>query len=154
MNRLRDSRFIEGVQFGARGVILKESSTDLLFKCIRGVAAGQYWMDNNCVADLAQALRELTRLSRTPQPGNAFGLTAREMEIIAAVLSGHGNKGIADMLKICNHTVKNHLTAIFDKLGVSSRLELGLFAAKHFVVDKNLGTLRSNAPRTLERARR
>ena len=145
---------VESVQLGARGVILKGSSTDLLFKCIRCVAAGQYWMDHNSVGDLAQALRELTRLSRTPQPGDAFGLTAREMEIVAAVLSGHGNQGIADMLKIRKHTVKNHLTAIFDKLGVSSRLELGLLATKHFVVDEDSRTLQWNAPAALERARR
>ena len=92
--------------------------------------------------------------SRACLKRNAYGLTAREKKIVAAVLSGHGNQGIAETLNISRHTVKNHLTAIFKKLGVSSRLELGLFAAKHFVVDEDSRTLHWNTPAPLERVRR
>ena len=138
------------MQLGARGVILKESSTDLLFKAIRCVAAGQYWIDHGGVSDLAQALRQFARLSQSPPPGTAFRLTARELEIVVAVLAGHSNQGIAEMLKISDRTVKNHLTAIFEKLNVSSRLELGLFAANHFVVDEDV-SIHWNVPSALER---
>ncbi|PYS51143.1 MAG: DNA-binding response regulator [Acidobacteria bacterium] len=124
-------RILESARLGARGVILKESPADILFKCIRSVMAGELWMDHLAVSDLAQALRELIRQPRVGRPKEAFGLTPRELEIVGAILSGNSNKDIAERLKISNQTVKNHLSAIFDKLGVSSRLELGLFAAKH-----------------------
>ena len=61
-------------------------------------------------------------------------LTSRECEIISAVLQGDANKDIATRLAIGEQTVKNHLTNIFNKIGVSSRLELALFAAKHRLV--------------------
>ena len=130
-------RIIESVRLGARGVILKESPADVLFKCIRTVMAGELWVDNAAVSDLAKALREMIRQPRPKGTRETFGLTPREREIVGAILSGYSNKDIAEKLKISNQTVKNHLSAIFDKLGVSSRLELGLFATKHRVISQD-----------------
>jgi len=128
---------LESVRLGARGVILKESPADVLVKCIRSVMAGELWMDHFTVSDLAHALRDKMRQPRTLRSKEAYGLTTRELEIVGAILSGYSNKDIAEKLKISNQTVKNHLSAIFDKLGVSSRLELGLFATKHRVVSQD-----------------
>jgi two-component system, NarL family, nitrate/nitrite response regulator NarL len=122
------SEMLQAIQFGARAVVLKHSATDVLIDCIGDVMAGRYWIGNENVSDLMQALRRLL-----PRPGerakrNAFGLTSRELEVIAAVVSGYTNQDIADKFSISPHTVKNHLSNIFDKLGVSNRLELVLFA--------------------------
>jgi len=124
-------QIVEAIQFGARGVVLKDSPPELLFKSIRSVMVGQYWLERSSVSDLAQQLH-----SQPAIPGRrAFSLTPRESQIIAAVVGGYGNKDIAEKLSISDQTVKNHITAIFDKLGVSSRLELALFAMNHQLVE-------------------
>ena len=119
---------VESVQLGARGVILKEACPDLLFKCIRCVAAGQYWVDHRGVCDIVDALKRSVSFPDLSEPLNAFGLTQREFQIVAAIRLGESNKEIAKKLHIRHQTVKNHLTTIFDKLGVSTRLELMRFA--------------------------
>src|SRR5438093_945053 len=103
-------------------------------------------MDATGVSDLAHAYRQLARQFQLPQPRKTFGLTPRELEIVAAVLAGEGNRGIATKLRISDQTVKNHLTAIFDKVGVSSRLELGLFA-KHLEAVEDLSRIVRRANR-------
>ena len=130
-------QILESVRLGTRGVILKEAPAEVLVKCIRAVMAGELWMDHFAVSDLAHALRDKMNQPRTLRSKDPFGLTPREVEIVAAILSGYSNKDIAEKLKISHQTVKNHLSAIFDKLGVSSRLELGLFATKHRVVSQD-----------------
>jgi two-component system, NarL family, nitrate/nitrite response regulator NarL len=124
---------VRAFELGARGVVLKESATELLFESIRSVLAGQYWAGRQTVGDLVAALRGLR--SPTPQAQRTRGLTPREREIIAAVASGCGNGEIARQLAISEHTVKHHLTNIFDKLGVSTRLELALLAVAQGLVD-------------------
>ena len=130
------SEMVQVVQLGARAVVLKESATQVLVDCIRTVMAGRYWVGNEHVSDLVDALR---RLRPAPATGTAdrrtFGLTARELEVIATVVAGSTNKDIAQTLSISDHTVKSHLTNIFDKLGVSNRLELVLFAIERRLTD-------------------
>jgi len=124
-------QMIEAIQLGARGVVMKGASVDLLFKAIRAVMAGEYWIDRGRVTDLAHALYNTMR-EQSPSPAkNGFGMTPRERQIVAAVLSGYTNRDIAEKLSISDQTVKNHLTAIYDKVGVSSRLELALCATKY-----------------------
>jgi DNA-binding NarL/FixJ family response regulator len=127
-------QIIEALQLGARGVVLKDAASQLLLKSIRAVMAGQYWVGRNSVADLVQYLRELTASTREETRQKTFGLTPREREIIGAIVAGSTNRDIARQLSISEDTVKHHLTNIFDKTGVSTRLELALFAVNHRLV--------------------
>lgn len=131
---IEKEQIVEALQLGARGVVLKESATQLLFKSIRSVMAGQYWVGRESVSDLVAILRRLMPAAGKPAQQKGFGLTPRELEIIAAVVAGYANKEIAQKLSISEDTVKHHLTNIFDKLGVSTRLELALFAVNHQLV--------------------
>lgn len=119
---------VEALQLGARGVLLKEAAAQLVIKSIRAVMAGQYWVGREVFPDLVQYLRQMTPRGSPEEPGKAFGLTPRELEIIAAIASGCTNKDIVQRLSISEDTVKHHLTRIFDKTGASNRLELALFA--------------------------
>lgn len=121
---------VNALQLGARGLVFKESATVLLLQAIRAVMDGQYWIGRETVTDLVFALRSLTRESREPEPSSKFGLTLRELQIVELVGTAASNKEIAESLSISDKTVKHHLTSIFDKLGVSSRVELALFAIK------------------------
>jgi len=121
-------QIVEALQLGARGVVLKDSATQILLKSIRAVMNGEYWVGRESVSNLVQYLRTLvTPPSAFPQR-NKYRLTPRELEIIAAVVAGFANKEIAQYFKISEDTVKHHLSNIFDKVGVSSRLEMALFA--------------------------
>ena len=115
------------IELGARGVLLKDARAGLLVRAIRTVAAGEYWVDREPVADFRQALERLAARKRQP----TFGLTHRESEIVAAVAAAYTNKDIAQLFEISETTVKHHLTNIFDKVGVSTRLELAMFAVNH-----------------------
>jgi len=127
---------LEALQLGARGLVMKDAATELLLKCIQVVMAGQYWLGRESVSDLVQMLRD----GGAPVPGTAsvkkFGLTRRELEIISTIVAGYTNKEIARKFLLSEDTVKHHLTNIFDKLGVSSRLELALFAINHRLVEE------------------
>lgn len=120
-------QIVEALQLGARGVVLKESATQLLLNSIRAVMAGQYWVGRETISNLVEYLRRLLAPPPTPKQ-KKFGLTPRELEIVSAVVAGYTNKDIAAHYKISEDTVKHHLSNIFDKLGVSTRLELALFA--------------------------
>jgi two-component system, NarL family, nitrate/nitrite response regulator NarL len=122
-------------ELGARGLVLKDSATSMLFKSIRAVMAGQYWIGRQSVSSLVQTLKHYKNSSTNKKPKN-YGLTPREMEIVRAVVSGYPNKEIATRFSISEQTVKHHITNIFDKLGVYNRLELTLFAFHHGIVEK------------------
>jgi two-component system, NarL family, nitrate/nitrite response regulator NarL len=122
------SQIVEALQLGARGVVLKDSATQLLLKAIHTVMAGEYWVGREAVSNLVQYLRTLVQASGDDARQRKFGLTPREVEIVSAVVAGFANKEIAEYFKISEDTVKHHLSNIFDKLGVSTRLELALFA--------------------------
>jgi two-component system, NarL family, nitrate/nitrite response regulator NarL len=119
---------VEALQLGARGVVLKDSATQLLLKAIHTVMSGEYWVGRESVSNLVQYLRNLVQSSGDEARQKKFGLTPRELEIVSAVVAGFANKEIAEYFKISEDTVKHHLSNIFDKLGVSTRLELALFA--------------------------
>jgi two-component system, NarL family, nitrate/nitrite response regulator NarL len=122
------SQIVEALQLGARGVVLKDSATQLLLKAIQTVMSGEYWVGRESVSNLVQYLRTLMQSSHDEARQKKFGLTPRELEIVSAVVAGYANKEIAEYFKISEDTVKHHLSNIFDKLGVSTRLELALFA--------------------------
>jgi two-component system nitrate/nitrite response regulator NarL len=115
-------------------VILKESTTALLFKSIRAVIGDEYWVGRDDVGHLVERLRRLTEQCEAEGHAKRFKLTRREMEIVTAVAAGESNKGIAQRLSLSEDTVKHHVSHVFDKLGVFSRLELAVFAINHKLV--------------------
>jgi two-component system, NarL family, nitrate/nitrite response regulator NarL len=132
------SQIVEALQLGARGVVLKDSATQLLIKAIHTVMAGEYWVGRESVSNLVQYLRTLMQSSHDEARQKKFGLTPRELEIVSAVVAGYSNKEIAEYFKISEDTVKHHLSNIFDKLGVSTRLELALFAVNQALPLKSI----------------
>jgi two-component system nitrate/nitrite response regulator NarL len=126
---IEPSELLRAIQLGARGVVLKESATRLLIDGIHRVVDGKYVIGAGVADDRDQAVRHVGA-----QRTRRYELTARELEIVAAVVSGDSNRDIAGRLAISPQTVKHHLTSIFDKTGVSSRLELALFAIRHGLV--------------------
>ena len=126
---------VRALQLGARGVVMKESATQLLLKSIRAVMKGEFWVGRDSVSDLVQFLREGLRGPRIKEPlRKDFALTPRELDVVAAIVAGYTNRDVAEKFSISEDTVKHHLTNIFDKLGVSNRLELALFAVHHKLV--------------------
>jgi DNA-binding NarL/FixJ family response regulator len=121
-------QIVEALQLGARGVVLKDSATQLLLKSIHAVMSGEYWVGRESVSNLVVYLRNLMQSTNEETKQKKFGLTPRELEIVSAIVAGYANREIADYFKISEDTVKHHLSNIFDKLGVSTRLELALFA--------------------------
>ena len=121
---------VRALRLGARGVVQKDSATQMLYKCIRAVVAGEFWIGHERIADLMQTLRQIERApARERSP--ASRLTRREFQVIAAIVEGATNRDIAKQLRLSEQTVKNHLSRIFDKLGVSNRLELALYVVHH-----------------------
>jgi DNA-binding NarL/FixJ family response regulator len=125
-----DVQVVEALELGARGVVLKEAATELLFKAIRTVVAGQYWVGRDTVSDIVRHLRERSSSARR-RPSPADRLTRREKEIVAAVAAGESNRDTAKRLSLAEGTVKHHISNVFDKLGVSNRAELAAYAASH-----------------------
>lgn len=114
---------------GARGLVLKDSGISVLTDSIAAVMAGRYWMVDRSVDDPGGYLQ--CRKGQSGSEGTGYGLTRRELDIAAAVASGRTNREIAEDLSLSVQTVKHHITRIFDKLGVYTRLELSIFAAHH-----------------------
>ena len=122
---------IAALLLGARGVLLKEATPDLLFRSIRTVFEGGYWLGEEAIVDLLEAARSFGSQSPRIARERPFNLTAREREVTRHVVAGQSNKTMAQRFGVTEDTVKHHLTSIFDKVGVSSRLELALFAMHH-----------------------
>jgi DNA-binding NarL/FixJ family response regulator len=131
---VENRQMVEALQIGARGVVMKEAATQILLQAIRNVMAGQYWVGREPVADLAQYLRAHAAGQQNSK-AKSYGLTRREIEILSTIVSGLSNKEIAQKFSLSEDTVKHHLTNIFDKLGVSSRLELALFAINNRLIE-------------------
>ena len=119
---------LTALQHGARGIVMKDASADLLFKSIRAVMNGQFWIEREAVSDLVAALRESRPATPSLSSLGPFNLTPRELDVLRAVVEGDANKEVASRLGVTEPTVKHHLTSIYDKVGVSNRLELALFA--------------------------
>ena len=141
-----DREVVRAMRLGARGVVLKESAIDLLVKSIHCVHAGEIWLDSRMTAGVINAF------SASPKSGTRSEkplLSDREMEVVQLVAQGVHGKEIGEKLFISKQTVKNHMHNIFDKLGVSDRLELALYAIHHRLIDEPDGTL-APAPLSLK----
>jgi DNA-binding NarL/FixJ family response regulator len=125
---------IEALQIGARGIVLKDALADHLTSAIRAVVSGDYWIGGKRVVNLVGALHELMQKAAVPDR-KTFGLTPREMEVVGCIVEGCSNRDIAKQFTLSEETVKRHLSNIFDKTGVSTRLELAMFAIAHHLVN-------------------
>jgi DNA-binding NarL/FixJ family response regulator len=128
---IEPAELLRAVQLGARGVVLKEAAPRQIVEGIHRVMAGKYVIENDVADDLANAIRRAS-----PQKPRSDLLTARELEIVSGIVAGESNREIAARLSISLQTVKHHLTSVFDKTGVSTRLELALYAIRHGIVDE------------------
>jgi len=108
---------------GARGVFNRESSVEMFCKCLRSVDRGEIWADNRGVSLAVDALASIP-IIRTVDSAGLNLLSKREFEVVQCVVQGMTNREIAQRLGLSQHTVKNYLFRVFDKLGVSSRVEL------------------------------
>src|ERR1700688_3732105 len=133
-----DRDVVPAMPLGARGVLLKESAIDLIVKSIYRVHAGEIWLDTRMTAEVIDTF---SASSKSGARGEKRLLSDREMEIVQLVTQGFQNKEIGKELFISENTVKNHLHNIFDKIGVSDRLEMMLYAIHHGLIDKPNGTL-------------
>ena len=130
------NQFVQAMKFGTCGIVLKQTATELLIKSIRKVHAGEIWLDSHTTA-------AVMRQFSSPMEPSPLGsrdrdrspLSQREREIVVLVAQGFKNKEMAEKMFISEQTVKNHLHNIFDKLRVSDRLELALYA-----IHKNIHT--------------
>jgi two-component system, NarL family, nitrate/nitrite response regulator NarL len=134
------NEFVQAMKLGTSGIVLKQTATDLLIKSIRKVHAGEIWLDSYTTQAVirqfvagedAAAPPPLPPIAAPLQPQRdreRSPLSQREREIVALVAQGFKNKEMAEKMFISEQTVKNHLHNIFDKLGVSDRLELALYA--------------------------
>jgi two-component system, NarL family, nitrate/nitrite response regulator NarL len=119
---------VQAVQLGARGVVLKADASQVLFDSIMAVMDGHFWLGSQKLPDQEAALRK--SLAPIPDPDRGFDLSPREKEIVVALADGLTNRDIAERFGLSEITVKHHLRSIFDKCGVSNRLELALFALR------------------------
>ncbi len=119
---------------GARGLILKDAAVASLLTCIRAVIAGKFWVLGEAVTHLKTLDVEHDDAVKAGPKSNKYGLTSRELEVLASIVAGLTNREIAEKFAISEQTVKHHLTHIFDKAGVYNRLELALFAIHHGLV--------------------
>ena len=137
---VEETELRQALRLGARGFVLKESGAMQLLESIRVVHGGEYFVGRECMADLVSAVRTrgVVIEGRAPRQKADFGLTTRERQIVSAVVNAYQNKEIAEKFAISEKTVKHHLTNIFNKVGVSNRLELALFAVHHHLDSSTL----------------
>jgi two-component system, NarL family, nitrate/nitrite response regulator NarL len=124
--------FVEAMKLGCAGVLMKESPTSLIEKSLEKVQAGEIWLDSGTTAAVIRQFASPGDFPSSHPNGKTSReraqLSQREREIIVLIAQGYKNKEIAEKMFITEQTVKNHLHNVFDKLGVSDRLELALYA--------------------------
>ena len=124
------NEFVQAMKLGCSGIVLKQTAPELIVKSIRKVHGGEIWLDSHTTAAvMRQFASPAEMISGTPSRGRERSpLSQREREIVGLVAQGYKNREMAEKMFISEQTVKNHLHNIFDKLGVSDRLELALYA--------------------------
>jgi DNA-binding NarL/FixJ family response regulator len=120
---------VEAFRAGARGIFCRTESLKSLAKCIQCAQSGQVWANTKELGYLLGALSEAMSMG-PPDDSNLSTLSKRERDVVLCVAEGLSNREIAHRLNLTEHTVKNYLFRVFDKLGVSSRVEVVLHAFK------------------------
>ena len=131
---VEESSIVEAFYLGAHGIVLRGSPREVLLNSIRSVIAGQYWLDGESVPILIEALRKPVTSQKVAPSARDYGLTPHELKIVRKIANASSNKEMGQELSISERTVKHHLTNIFNKLGISSRVELAVFALKHGLI--------------------
>ena len=125
------NEFVQAMKLGCSGIVLKQTAPELIVKSIRKVYSGEIWLDSHTTAAVMRQFAAPGEMLGT-HPGarnrERSPLSQREREIVSLVAQGYKNREMAEKMFISEQTVKNHLHNIFDKLGVSDRLELALYA--------------------------
>lgn len=124
-----ESNTVELYRRGVRGIIPRSISPDLLVKCVRKIAAGETWIDNQSVNWVIEAYR--SQATNLTSPRTQPRLSPKELAIITCITQGKRNKEIAYQLGTTEQVIKNYLRKVYDKLGVSDRLELALYCLHH-----------------------
>jgi DNA-binding NarL/FixJ family response regulator len=132
---LDKSEIIQALLWGACGMVPKSESGYLLFKSIRNVAAGEYWISRDRVGEIVKNLRSLATIVEQNAKTQASSLSRQQQQIVDAIAAGCSNKEIAEELSVSERTVKYHLTRIFGKLGVSGRMQLARYSLKNDVAN-------------------
>jgi DNA-binding NarL/FixJ family response regulator len=145
-DELDDDMTFELLKAGANGIISRRIDPELLCRSVKAIARGEIWVSRTATSQLIQRFRmhseggtikttSTAQVPVTPQaPTRDYGLTRRELDIVRAIGEAMSNKDIAAQLGISEYTVKHHLTSIYDKIGVYSRLELAMMATHHGLV--------------------
>jgi DNA-binding NarL/FixJ family response regulator len=137
MSANEESHTVELYRRGVRGIIPRSISPDLLVRCVRKIAAGETWIDNQSVNWVIKAYR--SQATALTNPRSQPRLSPKELAIIACIAQGKRNKEIAFQMGTTEQVIKNYLRKIYDKLGVSDRLELALYCLHH-QLDKPLNS--------------
>ena len=133
-HNIERDQVVQALQLGARGILPLDSPARVLLESIRAVLADEYCLCANSIEILFTITRALLA-ERSEQPQNEdHGLTSRELGVISMIADGCSNRQISQTLSISERTVKHHLTNIFSKLGVASRLQLASYAVIHGLV--------------------
>jgi len=129
-----EANTVELYRRGVRGVIPRSITPDLLVKCVRKIAAGETWIDNQSISWVIDAYRSQAATLTNPrvQPK----LSKKELAIISCITRGMRNKEIAYQIGTTEQVIKNYLRKVYDKLGVSDRLELALYCLHHELLKK------------------
>ena len=150
-HRTGEEETVDYLRRGVRGILTRSVSPDLLVRCVRKVAAGETWLDNQGVNWVIEAYR--TQAEQGVSPKHQLRLSEKEMMIIGGVTQGLKNKDIALEVGTTEQVVKNYLRKIYDKLGVSDRLELALYSMHRRLLDgyippsgRDLPLLTGNGP--------
>ena len=127
-----ENNTVELYRRGVRGVVPRSISPDLLVKCVRKIAAGETWIDNQSISWVIDAYR--AQASMLTNPKTQPRLSEKELAVIGCITRGMRNKEIAYQIGTTEQVIKNYLRKIYDKLGVSDRLELALYCLHHKIL--------------------
>ncbi len=129
-----ESNTVELYRRGVRGVVPRSISPDLLIKCVRKIADGETWIDNQSISWVIEAYR--SQATTLTNPRTQPKLSKKELAIISCITRGMRNKEIAYQIGTTEQVIKNYLRKVYDKLGVSDRLELALYCLHHQLLKK------------------
>jgi len=129
-----ESNTVELYRRGVRGVVPRSISPDLLIKCVRKIADGETWIDNQSISWVIEAYR--AQATTLTNPRTQPKLSKKELAIISCITRGMRNKEIAYQIGTTEQVIKNYLRKVYDKLGVSDRLELALYCLHHQLLKK------------------